>query len=148
MKKVLWTVGLAVMVCCLIGGTCGKPKVAGVDKAMLATAEKIKQAEGEDGFKVKCEVQDVNKNGEPDLVVTYISGPGDKSPAYFLGHVTANVVLASRDGNVQPDLVVVRVAGEEYKAKVSDCAKCVDLFTSGASADEVGQCIVDAYGLE
>ena len=110
-------------------------------------ANKIKEMADKDGFKLEVAVEDDNNNGIPDFVITYISGHEDETVAFLVGYVTSCVGGACDGASFKTDLVVLKVSDQVFKAKIEDCIKCVGLVKKNAPKEEIGNCIISAWGL-
>lgn len=109
----------------------------------------MQQAAAKEGFRVDAQARDVNGNGVADLVLTWNSPlPNDEAQVKALLYVTGMAAGVGELACFRTDLIVLRMSGQEYRAKIADCVRCGQLAENNASDDQIIQCVIDAWGLD
>ena len=145
----------AVILICVVLTSCPKPRdsteIVGssAPRNPQQAAERCQANAQKAGIKIEIAIRDVNNNGLPDFVITYLSGhegqTQEETIGYLLGHLTSNFGSVAKQCQFKTDLVILKIYTKVFQADSQDCVACLVLYESGASGENLVNCIENTW---
>lgn len=107
--------------------------------------EALTSALAKSGYQCTVVIKDYDKDGIPDIGITYISGSENQTVATLLGGITGGVAVLTDGLSWKCDKVLLVLNKKKgWHTTASACRNCWKKY-GNASDEELGKCVLDIW---